>query len=60
MADLNQLMSLKGAQAAFAMNDRGELQDHVVAEGSAASWLAGRRNAKAIETSSTFILRPPD
>lgn len=35
MADLKQLMSLNGAQAAFVMNDRGELQQHVVAEGSA-------------------------
>ena len=33
MADLNQLMTLKGAQAAFVMNDRGELQQHVIAEG---------------------------
>jgi roadblock/LC7 domain-containing protein len=35
MADLNQLMTLKGAQAAFLMNDRGELQQHVLADGSA-------------------------
>lgn len=35
MTDLNQLMTLKGAQAAFVMNDRGELQQHVIAEGSA-------------------------
>jgi len=34
MADLNQLMSLAGAQAAFVMNDRGELSDHVIADGS--------------------------
>lgn len=34
MADLNQLMGLGGAQAAFVMNDRGELQQHVIAEGS--------------------------
>lgn len=34
MADLNQLMGLGGAQAAFLMNDRGELQDHVIADGS--------------------------
>jgi roadblock/LC7 domain-containing protein len=33
MADLNRLMTLKGAQAAFVMNDRGELQQHVLAEG---------------------------
>ena len=33
MADLNQLMALEGAVAAFRMNDRGELQEHVVAEG---------------------------
>lgn len=35
MTDLNQLMTLKGAQAAFVMNDRGELQQHVIADGSA-------------------------
>jgi roadblock/LC7 domain-containing protein len=35
MADLEQLMALKGAQAAFVMNDRGELQQHILAEGSA-------------------------
>ena len=35
MVDLNRLMALKGAQAAFAMNDRGELQEHVLAEGTA-------------------------
>lgn len=34
MADLQQLMALEGAIAAFRMNDRGELQEHVVAEGS--------------------------
>ena len=34
MANLDQLMKLKGAQAAFVMNDRGELQQHVLAEGS--------------------------
>jgi len=34
MADLNQLMAIQGAQAAFNMNDRGELVDHVIAEGS--------------------------
>lgn len=34
MADLKQLMALKGAQAAFLMNDRGELQQHLLAEGS--------------------------
>lgn len=35
MADLNQLMALDGAQAAFVMNDRGELQQHVLAEDTA-------------------------
>ena len=35
MTDLNKLMTLKGAQAAFVMNDRGELQEHVLAEGTA-------------------------
>lgn len=34
MADLNQMMGLAGAQAAFSMNDRGELIDHIIAEGS--------------------------
>ena len=34
MTDLNKLMALKGAQAAFLMNDRGELQQHVLAAGS--------------------------
>ncbi|MCG6967742.1 MAG: DUF2173 family protein [Chromatiaceae bacterium] len=34
MANLEELMALKGAQAAFRMNDRGELQEHVVAAGS--------------------------
>lgn len=34
MVDLNKLMALKGAQAAFVMNDRGELLQHVRAEGS--------------------------
>ena len=34
MTDLNELMVLKGAQAAFLMNDRGELQQHVLADGS--------------------------
>lgn len=33
MVDLSKLMALKGAQAAFVMNDRGELQQHLVAEG---------------------------
>jgi roadblock/LC7 domain-containing protein len=33
--DLNSLMSLKGAQAAFVMNDRGELQQHLLADGTA-------------------------
>jgi roadblock/LC7 domain-containing protein len=28
-------MDLAGAQAAFGMNDRGELQEHVIAQGSA-------------------------
>jgi len=35
MVDLNELMALKGAQAAFLMNDRGELQQHLLAEGTA-------------------------
>jgi len=35
MVDLNKLMALKGAQAAFVMNDRGELLQHAQAEGSA-------------------------
>ena len=35
MADLEQLMALKGAQAAFVMNDRGELQQHMLADGTA-------------------------
>ena len=35
MTDLSQLMDLAGAQAAFGMNDRGELQEHLIAEGSA-------------------------
>ncbi|MGB5452623.1 MAG: DUF2173 family protein [Sedimenticolaceae bacterium] len=35
MMDLSKLMALKGAQAAFRMNDRGELQQHVLAEGTA-------------------------
>ena len=34
MADLNKLMGLAGAQAAFDMNDRGELKEHVIADGS--------------------------
>jgi len=34
MTDLSQLMTLKGARAAFLMNDRGELQQHLLAEGS--------------------------
>lgn len=34
MADLQQLMVLGGAQAAFMMNDRGELVEHHIAEGS--------------------------
>ena len=33
MADLNQLMALEGAVAAFRMNDRGELQEHLLGEG---------------------------
>jgi len=33
MTDLNALMALPGAQAAFLMNDRGELQQHELAEG---------------------------
>lgn len=34
MADLNALMAHPGAEAAFIMNDRGELQSHVITEGS--------------------------
>lgn len=34
MADLNHLMSIPGAQAAFEMNDRGELIGHHIVEGS--------------------------
>jgi roadblock/LC7 domain-containing protein len=34
MADLNQLMELQGAVAAFTMNDRGELTEHVIDEAS--------------------------
>jgi len=34
MADLNQMMGIAGAQAAFTMNDRGELLEHTIAEGS--------------------------
>lgn len=34
MADLNRLMSLPGALAAFEMNDRGEMTAHVIADGS--------------------------
>lgn len=34
MADLNQLMAIPGAQAAFNMTDRGELVDHTIADGS--------------------------
>lgn len=34
MADLQQLMALGGAQAAFLMNDRGELVEHTIAEDS--------------------------
>jgi roadblock/LC7 domain-containing protein len=34
MADLDRLMELRGAEAAFAINDRGELQQHRLAEGS--------------------------
>ena len=33
MTDLNKLMTLPGAQAAFEMNDRGELQHHVLSDG---------------------------
>lgn len=33
MTDLNQLMALPGAQAAFRMNDRGELLEHRLADG---------------------------
>ena len=35
MTDLNRLMALEGAQAAFVMNDRGELQQHLLADGTA-------------------------
>jgi roadblock/LC7 domain-containing protein len=42
MADLDQLMTLNGAIAAFSMNDRGELLDHRVAEG-------GELNATALD-----------
>lgn len=34
MVDLDRLMALDGALAAFEMNDRGELQQHRLAEGS--------------------------
>lgn len=34
MVDLQQLMILGGAQAAFLMNDRGELLEHHIADGS--------------------------
>lgn len=34
MADLNQLMAIPGAKAAFNMNDRGELINHTIAEDS--------------------------
>jgi roadblock/LC7 domain-containing protein len=34
MTDLNRLMGLPGAQAAFVMNDRGELQEHLIAQSS--------------------------
>lgn len=33
MVDLEKLMTLPGAQAAFEMNDRGELQRHVLSDG---------------------------
>lgn len=33
MVDLDRLMALDGAQAAFSMNDRGELQQHLLASG---------------------------
>ena len=42
MADLSQLMGLEGAVAAFRMNDRGELQEHRIADG-------GDLNAKALD-----------
>lgn len=35
MADLKQLMEIPGAQAAFSMTDRGELQEHLIGDGSA-------------------------
>ena len=34
MTDLSKLMALPGAQAAFVMNDRGELLQHAVRDGS--------------------------
>lgn len=34
MTDLSILMALPGAQAAFIMSDRGQLQEHVLANGS--------------------------
>lgn len=34
MTDLSKLMALPGAQAAFVMNDRGELQQHELRNGS--------------------------
>lgn len=34
MADLTQLMGIPGAQAAFAMNDRGELLEHQIVDDS--------------------------
>ena len=34
LVDLEPLMQLPGAQAAFQMNDRGELQQHLLAAGS--------------------------
>ena len=33
MVDLEKLMTLPGAQAAFEMNDRGELKRHVLSDG---------------------------
>ncbi len=35
MVELEQLMAIDGALAAFEMNDRGELQQHRIVEGSA-------------------------
>ncbi len=34
MIELNELMTLKGALAAFSFNEQGELTEHLIAEGS--------------------------